>query len=305
MVRDSLERPIFLVGMGRSGTTVVFEAVASHEMLAWPSNLLGRFPKWPQVEMIRAVTDNGLLRLRGKKNQMGDVSLINRYLPKPAEAYGFWKLHCGDKFLYSFLDGVKATPSERKRLRSAVRKVTRFQRRTRFSAKLTGPPRIHYLRSIFPDAIFIHIIRDGRAVVRSLLNVEFWRQGRGLEQPWWYDALTDKDVKEWERYGRSAAALAALQWRRVIEAVENEKRELPETQFLEVRYEDFVVKPREVLDGIFAFCDLPPSRRANSYLRKKSNLTNMNFKFREMAEGDLDIVQALIGEVLEAKGYTP
>ena len=49
----------------------------------------------------------------------------------------------------------------RKRLINAAKSILYWAGKTRFSAKLTGPSRINYLKSIFPRAKFMHMIRDG------------------------------------------------------------------------------------------------------------------------------------------------
>ena len=45
-------------------------------------------------------------------------------------------------------------------------------KRNRLLIKITGWSRIGFLDEIFPDARFIHIVRDGRAVASSLLHVD-------------------------------------------------------------------------------------------------------------------------------------
>ena len=71
------------------------------------------------------------------------------------------------------------------------------RKRNRLLIKITGWPRIGYLNEIFSDAKFIHILRDGRAVANSLINVEFWR-GWQCPQNWRFGRLTEKQQKEWE-----------------------------------------------------------------------------------------------------------
>jgi len=41
-------------------------------------------------------------------------------------------------------------------------------------------PRIGFLQAIFPDAKFIHIVRDGCAVANSRMNAPFWKGWQGL-----------------------------------------------------------------------------------------------------------------------------
>jgi hypothetical protein len=63
------------------------------------------------------------------------------------------------------------------------------RKRNRLVVKITGWPRIGFLKEIFPDAKFIHILRDGRAVANSYINVPFWWGWRGLAN-WRWGPLT-------------------------------------------------------------------------------------------------------------------
>ncbi len=182
---DVLSSPIFFIGMPRSGTTVVFEAFAAHPHLGWVSNYSSRFPKWPVLNYIMRLTENNRWSIRGSKRQYGKVSLINKLLPKPKEGYPFWEMYCGKNFLWDFHLEPLFDAQEEKKLRSVFEKTLKYQGKTRLATKLTGPPRISYLRSIFPDAVFVHVVRDGRAVVDSLLRVDFWKEKGGLVSPFW------------------------------------------------------------------------------------------------------------------------
>jgi len=50
-VRDAIERPIFVIGTGRSGTTLFFHLLALHPDLAWFSNFGNRWYRhaWPAL----------------------------------------------------------------------------------------------------------------------------------------------------------------------------------------------------------------------------------------------------------------
>lgn len=150
-------KPIFFIGNGRSGTTIISEVLSNHSEFGWLSNYSAKFPRI-------------------------------------AEAYPFWQGYAGNKFLWDFLIDVKVTPLESQKINHAVQKNLFFQCKKRLLAKITGLLRIGFIRSVFPEASFIHIVRDGRAVVDSLLNVDFWKQKGGLAQPFWSGGLTKNDA---------------------------------------------------------------------------------------------------------------
>lgn len=306
MIGDRLRNPVFVIGMPRSGTTILFEALARHPQLGWISNYCRMFPSAPWVNVARAMLDNSLIRLYGHKKQYGTAPKYNLLLPQPDEAYEFWDLHSGLPFSRDALRGMEAPPARRAALRDAAAAVVAWQRRDRLAAKLTGPPRIHYLHSVFPDAIFVHVIRDARAVAHSLVNVRFWRSKGGLEGPFWNGLLEPDDVSSWERRGRDAAVLAAIQWRRVIETAREESAVLRRpAQYFEIRYEDFTARPHAVLTDVLQNCLLPDAAEVHGYVDAGPELRNMNAKFHGgLAQASLSEITSLAQPLLNELGYT-
>ena len=243
--------PILIIGVPRSGTTIVFEQFASHSDLAWLSNYSGSYPNWPSVNLLRRFFDNERLSLRGKKDQFGDVPWFNEYIPRPHESYPFWNTHGRADFGRSYLIGETATPNQRVRLRRAMEATRRFQGRARITAKLTGPGRISYLNSVWPNLSVINVVRDGLDVVRSLLGVNFWVRHGGLEKLWWDGSGLDSQYQAWQRESGDPAVLAAMQWRAIIETTRREAAACLGDRYMEVRYEDFLLNPRQCINSIY------------------------------------------------------
>jgi len=151
------------------------------------------------------------------------------------------------------------------------------------------------LARLFPEARFLHLIRDGRNVTLSLLEVD------------------------WDRFGLEQAA--ALWSRRVNEA-RSAGRALDPHRYLEVPYEDLVAGPEEVLRGICAFIEVPfrsemldyrstaqeevrhPDRPI--YANVASAPTPLIRDWREqLSPDDLRLVEGIIGPDLAAFGYEP
>ncbi|NIA11795.1 MAG: hypothetical protein GWP10_19240 [Nitrospiraceae bacterium] len=206
MTKQIIHKPIFMIGMGRSGTTCISEAISLHKDLGWFSIYIQHFPTLPWLALLDRITTVPKIGwyLRGKKRQEGGLgSLIRKYLPYPSETYSVWTRFCGEKFAFDYLIGQTASEEEKRLIVTYLKKVLRYQGKKRFFGKFTGPPRIQYLNSIFSDAYYIHIVRDPRAVVSSLLKAKFWREGGGLVRPWWRNGLPDEYIREWEDSGRS------------------------------------------------------------------------------------------------------
>lgn len=297
--------PIFFVGAPRSGTTVIFEAFVRHERLGTRTSLHSRFPEYPQVGLLLRLIDNRFIKRLGHKEQYGDHSLLDRILPQPVEDYNFWDNFTDVNFSRSFLLGVCAAPEVRQRVQNAVTEMLRWQGKGRLAWKLTGPPRVGFLNSIFPSAVFVHVIRDARAVVDSLLRVRWWREQGGLAQPWWTGGLSRSEMEEWRSEDRDPALLAALQWRKIIRAGWTERSLVDDERYVEVRYEDFVEAPSSELKRLYDFCDLPFSSTELSEMERSTEFWNMNYKYRDnLHRRQIALItEATSGELLRL-GYT-
>jgi hypothetical protein len=244
-----ITKPIFVVGTGRCGSTAFHSLLARHPNTMWLSGFAEEFPDRPSWNRW-AVTAQGNALVRG---------VFGKRI-KPGENYGFWYRHA-----YGFAepgrDLVKddVTPRVRRQVRSALENLV-TPKRNRMLIKLTGWSRIGFLNEIFNDAKFIHIVRDGRAVASSLLHISSW-QWRGWYGPysWRYGPLSAEDQAAWEASNKSFAVLAGIQWRIHTRAIEEARRALDPSRFLEVKYETFCQEPEEICRRVSAFAELPDS----------------------------------------------
>jgi hypothetical protein len=300
----ALTAPIFFVGMPRSGTTVFFEAFAKHERLAWLTNYSRQFPSLPALNVLCHALDGGRWGVYGSKRQYGRVALLNAVLPRPDEAYPFWEKYAGMAFAREYLRGVSASPAVAARLRFAIAAVVRWQGGRRFATKITGPARMAFLSSVFPDAYFVHVIRDGRAVVESLLRSRFWIDGGGHEAPWWNGGpgATTQDAPG--APAPSPALLAARQWRDIIEVAREEAERVLPGRYIEARYEDFVDDPHAVVRDLYRRCALPDSARAHQYIERVPLVPELSKKYREtLSQDEIEGLSAAMQPWLETLGY--
>ncbi len=91
------------------------------------------------------------------------------------------------------------------------------------------------LGEMFPRARFIHVIRDGRSVVSSLMRRD------------WVDPATGQKV-----WCCQSVQSAAKYWSHVVAAI-REQAELVPGRYLEVRYEDLMAEPAVIIKQVIAF----------------------------------------------------
>jgi hypothetical protein len=264
----AIERPIFIVGTGRCGSTVFHEILTRHPHVCYLTRLCDRYPTLP-----------GRNRLANRASDLPGVGRLAWRRWRPSEAWTFWGHHvpgfdrpCRD------LTAADVLPSVARHVRELFERFP-VGRRRRLLVKLTGWPRMGLLSEIFPDALFIHVLRDGRAVVNSFMRVAFWDGWRGPSQ-WRWGALTEPEQAEWEGDDRSFVSLAAIQWKRLMDAFERAGERVAPGRLLELRYETLAADPVREFGRVLEFCGLPypPSFRAAV---ERSGLRSTNFKWRE------------------------
>jgi hypothetical protein len=146
---------------------------------------------------------------------------------------------------------------------------------------------------MFPDARFIHIVRDGRGVAASLLPLD-WGPN---------DILSAADF--W--MARCASGLAA-------------ELQLGPERVLRVRYEDLLLSPEATLQRIASFAGLPyepamaqgtgpgPSRyneRQHRLVGQPPDQSRGHSWNRSLTPRQIEIFESQAGELLETFGYQP
>jgi Sulfotransferase family len=201
--------PLFVVGCGRSGSTLLRLMLDAHPDLAVPGeshfipDLRRRFPDPVAPEELTAA----LLRTPHFRHW------------RTAEASVWRRVRALD------------TPTFANVVGSAFLANADEQGATRWGDKTPAYVRwIPLLHALWPDARFVHLIRDGRDVALSYRSL-----------PW----------------GPTTVWAAARKWRRDVTAGIRDGQPLGTSRYLEVRYEGLVQDPKEVLRGICSFAGLP------------------------------------------------
>ncbi len=284
-------KPIIIVGSGRCGSTLFHRLLANHEHLMWLSGFTLRYPDRPEWNRWAvSAMDNPLLR-----RLLADKV-------RPGESYRFW-----DKYAYGFSepcrDLVRSDVSARvkKQLHRAFGSMLTPQR-DRLLLKITGWPRLGYLAEVFEDAKFIHIMRDGRAVASSLLHVDFWRGWYG-PQGWRAGLLSPEDQAVWESYDRSFTALAGIEWRIQMRAMEAARKQVDPGLFMEVKYETFCEQPMEAFRQVLEFAELPASPALERAVASAKIRSTSNRWRDDLAPGQQTILDDLLRDDLRRYGY--
>jgi hypothetical protein len=157
------------------------------------------------------------------------------------------------------------------------------------------------LARMLPEARFVHVVRDGRAVAASLVRQDWVDPKTGAPVPYTRDL--ESAAVYWARYlAQVAPQLGAVQGR-----------------YLEVRYEGLVRSPRAVMERVLTFLGEPwhdavlahersdarlPSTEASSEAVREAVHTRALDAWRSrLAEHELARLEEIIGPVLRQLGY--
>lgn len=286
---------VFVLGTGRCGSTLVHDVLARH----------------PGVGSLLNVEDRLGSQVSGRWGQAIYRRLPVRFTEKgrarlaPSEGYEILERRVSPILSRPVRDLVAddATPWLADRVRDFFDQLATARRTPVVLHKFTGWPRARFLHAVLPAARFVHVIRDGRAVANSLLQMPWWR---GYEGPdaWGWGPLPDLDEKEWEASGRSFPVLAALQWRLLMDAFEDARAEVPAELWHEVRFEEFVDAPRDETRSLLEFVGLTWTDAFERNFRHHRFRTARKDAFlRDLDRRDLEDVERVLGDRLERLGY--
>ncbi len=145
--------------------------------------------------------------------------------------------------------------------------------------------RLHLISEMFPNALYIYIIRDGRAVVNSIIN-------RNVSKN---NVSKGYNIPIEDLYNRLSEF-----WVLNIQEVKKQRNSLHlnNDRFYEIQYEKFCEEPKKYLEEIFQFLTINPKRYQYNILNK---IKSQNYKFTETIDSKhlLIINEIMHSELLE------
>jgi omega-hydroxy-beta-dihydromenaquinone-9 sulfotransferase len=182
------------------------------------------------------------------------------------------------------------------RLRRSFAAVRRAGGGTTFvNKRVANNRRIRLLLEAFPDARFVEIVRDGRAVALSLANVDWWP-----DSVVWWCGLTPR---QWKANGRDPWELCARTWVEELHATEHGLERVSERQRLTISYEQLVRDPRTTLSGVALFAGLDPAVAGRDWL-EGVDFPNRNEAWRDRLSADaIATIEEIEGHDLRRHGY--
>lgn len=288
----------FLIGAGRSGTTLLYKLLCLHPDVAYVSNFENRLRWLPAGLATRfdptdiAAKRNSWFRPSGNA-YFERRSPLERLVPMPVE---------GERFFAACGMPLNPAPDFRlpeksvARLRNRVNAIARAANAGVFLSKRTANNRrIPQLEATFPEARYVHLVRDGRDVSRSLSRVDWWH-----DHLLWWDGRTPREL---ERDGEAPLAICARNWVREVDEIRRGFASVAPERIIETSYEALVANPRQTIDKIVRFLGLTHSPAFDAAVDSVTLRERNKAWASEWSQSDVDRVMAEAGPTLTALGY--
>lgn len=273
--------PVFVMGCHRSGTNLLYDMLLSAGGFAIYRGILPIYkiliPRFGSMEsrVNREKIFETWLRSKGFRRTGLD--------PDQVSARILNECRTGGDFIRVVMD--------------AVARSQNVQRWAMYDAD--SVLHVERLKRDIPNALFVHIIRDGRDIALSLKKM-----GGFTPLPW-------------DRGQTRSLVATALYWEWMVHQGRSYGRQYP-ADYIEVRYEDLITNPHATLDRLGGFLehDLQYDRIQRAGLGR---LSETNSSFREeggkekinplgrwkerLAPPEVAAIEATVGECLQENGY--
>lgn len=307
-----IDRPILMIALPRAGASILQNIICAHPDVSYITNTMHLFRScFCGAEHIRK-----MLNINGRAERyIGDSVMVD--VNTPADGVAFWfEWFKEDPNSPDYLERTieDFSPEEIENIKATIRRMIYcFGGRARFFSK--NPmllPHMLLLKDLFPDARFVHVVRDPRMAANSLVKLyrleneklaRIRQKGRlplAADKPWLIYPRMPKLAENVEKYGPDDIRTTAHLWNDAETFVSQNKDKLP--NFYEVRYEDILADPQKEVLGILEFCGLPePGKDNTEYWQKLGEFGKIRHK---NVYGDFEVVESICGDNMRRYGYS-
>lgn len=278
--------PVFIIGHWRTGSTYLHNLFSLDQNFAFPTTLQtvipASFVKF--TKLMRPIVVGSLPDTRPQDDVALGADLPNEeeYAMGNLSRFSFYHGWCFPKNLDTYYDYVDFKDVPQTEIDEFIKSYLEFLKKVAFvnnnkTLLLKNPSntsRIKLLLELFPDAKFIHIIRNPYHVYLSMQrNVE-------KEMP----LYTLQSPPKWEVFEHAMVDL----YKRMYAKYFDEKDLIPSGNFSEVRYEDLISQPLIELKRMYSELKLngyeETKDKFTDYIATQANIRLANYKINDVTK---------------------
>ncbi|MCZ6690272.1 MAG: sulfotransferase [Planctomycetota bacterium] len=248
-----IDRPVFIVAPHRSGTTLLYTILSRHPDVGYfnqANRWLRAFPRLAHLATRCGMRD------------------------RPVEAKAIWDLLWRQED--DIMEADDATADALDWYGRKVERVLKVRGTSRFLAKYPRfSLRLGWLDAVFPGCLFVHIVRDWRAVVSSTVVRRNRREDRKNPN---YGGWFGMRIPDWRQLRELPHEIAAGRQYRITTQWLEQKGPAFSNRYLQVWYGDLCRDPVETVRGIAAFCDLAWSESFEASIPPKREAGNQKWR---------------------------
>ncbi|HFD80774.1 MAG TPA: sulfotransferase [Gammaproteobacteria bacterium] len=268
-VAGQVRHPVFIVGCGRSGTTILGSSLSRHPRIVYlnePRRLW--FAAYPEADIWTE-----------KAAERGGRMVLTEADVDPAKS----------RVLHGLFHQVMVNNGGG--LLVEKNPINNF--------------RLSFIREIFPDARFVHIVRNGRAVARSIARKA------GSAAGGWFgrDGYKWKQLVQCAEAQPETAGLAAicssdyekglLEWRLSVEAVRRFLCRIPSAASCELSYDELVTSPVDTVNRVLRFIGMTEHAEVTGFVATSIFHRDEDMRTSKLSEKELRIGGDLLVSMLK------
>jgi len=300
--QTNIERPLFILGYYRSGTTFLHYLLGSDPRFSFPDTFQVMLPNMFNTggQGFRAIIENALPETRPMDNlKMGarlpkeeEFALLNINGASLAKGYLFPKKLIEYHHRYVLFD---KSPEFEKQWKSGLdyflRKVASSKPGKTLVIKTpANTGRIKQILELYPDAKFVHIRRNPCTVYYS--NLKMLGKIVGMLSLTKY---SEEDLKNFLLHS----------YQTIYQSYQKQKLLIPTNNLIEVEYESFVKSPLLELEKIYFELDLPDFNSVKPIIEHElESYKNYETNTFKMSTPDLELIRRTWSDSFEKWGYT-
>jgi len=292
--------PLFVLGHWRTGTTLLHELLVQDKRFIYPTTFdcmvprhflltAGFFCRWFGwlLPKTRPMDD---MAVGFDRPQEDEFALMNLGADSPYIEWAF-----PNRGFHTEALSMENLPAERReRWKKCLDWFMRRQglKDTNARIVLKSPPhtaRVKMILELYPDARFVHIVRDPRVVIPS--SVRTWKR---MSDAFSLQIRRDRPLEDH----------IFRMFEVMYDRFEQDRALIPENQFHQLRYEDLVANPLAELEAIYQRLDLGDFESARPAVEKHlDGVKNYKTNKYQLADELAARVQDHCGDYMRRYGY--